>query len=122
MNSSVRICLAAIFVLLPVSQISAQRDLNIDRYRPSPGVASFSTMPGSHVPDRGDYDLALFLNYQRSPLQFTSRGDTNSVVRDRLGGVIVGQLGLGHSLALTLSTPLVLYQYGDAASLADGGP
>ncbi|MEM7448592.1 MAG: hypothetical protein AAF355_10155 [Myxococcota bacterium] len=79
-------------------------------------------MPGSHVPDRGDYDLALFLNYQRSPLQFTSRGDTNSVVRDRLGGVIVGQLGLGHSLALTLSTPLVLYQYGDAASLADGGP
>lgn len=117
-----RICLvlAALFVALP-NAAEAQRSIDIERFRPAADSDGFIGINGSAMPGPWQWNVGFWLNYSKEPLTAVIGGEQTDLIRHRLGGDLVMQMGLGGRFALALDLPVVLHQNG-FGRVPDGGP
>src|SRR5688572_23955397 len=91
--------IAALFVaLLAASSASAQqeRNLDIERFRPTPDRDGFLGIPGTRTPGEWMWNIGLWLGYELDPLTLrrVDDGTRLSVVGHRIGADFIAQLGL----------------------------
>ena len=111
---------AALALLLATlaAPASAQRSVDIQRFRPALDHQGFLGIQGTSVPGPWRWNVALWSTYVNDPL--TAGGE--DVIGHRLTSDLIAQVGIGGRFALALDVPLVLYQSSDQA-LSDGlGP
>jgi OOP family OmpA-OmpF porin len=100
----------------------AQRDLQVDDYRPAHDARGFLSVQGTATPGHLRWNVGLFTHYTFGLLRVNPAFTTQQVVvRDRLSMDALFQLGLGGRFALTAEVPFTPFQTGAPAALADGG-
>lgn len=117
-----RICfaIAALFLALP-NAAEAQRSIDIERFRPAVDADGFIGINGTSMPGPWQWNVGLWLNYSNQPLRATIAGEETDLIRHRLGGDLMMQVGIGGRFALALNLPVVLHQNG-FGDVPDGGP
>lgn len=104
------------------SRAQAQRDLQVDDYRPAHDPSGFLAVQGTATPGHLRWNMGLFTHYTFGLLRvhpdFTSQ---QVVVRDRLSMDALFQLGLGGRFALTAEVPFTPLQRGAPRALDDAG-
>ena len=96
---------------------TAQRSVDIERFRPALDHDGFLGMQGTAVPGPWRWNTGFFLQYAKSPLS----AHEEDVIAHRLAGDLQMQLGIGGRFAIALDVPMVLYQSADPAPLRDDG-
>ena len=100
----------------------AQRDLQVDDYRPAHDANGFLTVQGTATPGHLRWNAGLFTHYTFGLLRVNPEFTTQQVVvRNRLSMDALFQLGLGGRFALTAEVPFTPFQTGAPGALADGG-
>lgn len=100
----------------------AQRDLQVDDYRPAHDANGFLTVQGTATPGHLRWHAGLFTHYTFGLLRVNPEFTTQQVVvRNRLSMDALFQLGLGGRFALTAEVPFTPFQTGAPGALADGG-
>ncbi len=118
--------LAAILALasfLPAVAEAQGRSLDVERFRPTPDRHGYLGIPGTRTPGEWAFDVSLWTGYS-SEILTLRRLDTDSlvpIVRHRVSGELVAQLGVLDRIAVVLHAPVVLWQDTDAEPL-DAGP
>ncbi|MAQ14243.1 MAG: hypothetical protein CMN30_05550 [Sandaracinus sp.] len=114
-----RFAVLAILLLSVSAPASAQRSIDVGRFRPTLDHEGFLGMQGTAVPGPWRWNVGLWGSYVKDPLA----ADGQEVIGHRLTTNLIAQLGIGGRFALALDIPFVLYQTTDAAPLRDGlGP
>lgn len=99
----------------------AQRDLQVDDYRPAHDANGFLTVQGTATPGHLRWNAGLFTHYTFGLLRVNPEFTTQQVVvRNRLSMDALFQLGLGGRFALTAEVPFTPFQTGAPGALADG--
>ncbi|MCA9536369.1 MAG: hypothetical protein KC593_21955 [Myxococcales bacterium] len=108
--------------LLSAAPARAQRDLQVDDFRPAHDPNGFMGVQGTSTPGHLRWNVGLFTHYTFGLLRvnpsFTSQ---QVVVRHRLSMDALFQLGLGGRFALAVDVPFTPFQTGAPRALADGG-
>lgn len=86
-----------------------------ERFRPTLDREGFADVESATVPGHLQFDLGLWAGYAASPVTVSAIDDGSvqriaSLVNNRLGGSIVGQLGLFDLLEIGLEIPATFYQ------------
>lgn len=100
-----------------------ERNLDIERFRPTPDRDGFLGMPGTRTPGEWQWNVGLWLGYEFEPLTLRrlSDGSRLPVVAHRVGADFVAQLGIFDRAAVVLDVPMVVWQDTDHQPL-DMGP
>ncbi len=125
-----KLLLVASLALLVVgmsSEAKAQSTIatkyNVERFRLASDTEGVLDVEWAGVPKHMEFGLGLWLGYANDPLNVYSTdedGDRNRVgalVSDRLGGSIVGNVGIKGRFALGLAVPVVLDQGQDIGDI-----
>ena len=109
-------------LLASAAPASAQRSLDIGRFRPALDHHGFFGVQGTNPPGPWRWNVGMWLSYAKSPLVGVVGGEERDVIRHRFVGDFQAQLGIGGRFALGLDVPLVLHQSTRTQVLEDGGP
>ncbi|MCB9571896.1 MAG: tandem-95 repeat protein [Kofleriaceae bacterium] len=94
----------------------------VERFRLSTDRDGLLDVEWAESPGRWAFDLGLWAGYANDPLVIyrddADREVLGALVGDRIGGDLVGSLGITDWLAIGLDVPLILYQGRDAANPA----
>ena len=112
--------LALLLVFVFALPASAQRSVDIERFRPALDGDGFLGVQGTRTPGSWLWNAGLWLNYSHQTLTArTSTGDAD-VIRHRLLADVQLQVGLGSRAALAVDLPVVIHQTAFGERLADG--
>ena len=100
-------------------------EYSVERFRLATDAEGILDVEWASVPAHMAFDLGLWLGYADDPLNLNQTVDGErqraaSLISHRLGGNLVGSLGLYERLQVGLAVPLVLGQGQDVDSLAMG--
>lgn len=109
---------ALFFALLVTPAAQAQRDIDIERFRPALDSNGFLGLQGTQTPGHGRFGVSLFANWSTNSLVLSP--PETEVIDNRLQMHAMVQVGLGERWAAGLSVPFVVYQQTDDALLYDG--
>ena len=109
---------ALFFALLVTPAAQAQRDIDIERFRPALDSNGFLGLQGTQTPGHGRFGVSLFANWSTDSLVLSP--PETEVIDNRLQMHAMVQVGLGERWAAALSVPFVVYQQTDDALLYDG--
>lgn len=113
--------LALVLVFVFALPASAQRSVDIERFRPALDGDGFIGVQGTHTPGAWLWNAGLWLNYSHQTLTArTSAGDAD-VIRHRLLADMQLQVGLGSRGAIAVDVPVVVHQTAFGERLADDG-
>jgi len=121
---------AAILALLLVSsanvanaQSSISTEYNVERFRLASDTEGVLDVEWAGVPKHMEFGMALWLGYANDPLNVYATDDdgqrnrVGALVSDRLGGSIVGNVGITGRFALGIDVPVVLDQGQDIGGI-----
>jgi len=110
-----------VLVLLASTSASAQRRVDIHRFRPMLDHDGTLGLQGTTTPGPLRWDAGLWTSYAYRPLRGTTiDGERLDVISHSLVSDLTFQLGLGTRVAIAADLPLLLLQEGDAEPLVDG--
>jgi outer membrane protein OmpA-like peptidoglycan-associated protein len=118
-----RLALLALLLSIPTSAHAAD-DLAVERMRLASTRDGVIGVEAGTVPDHLAWEAGAWLGWSRDPLVVVrlSDGDrAGALVRNRLGGSLVGALGLAGRAGVALELPFVLHQDRDRGAFAAGG-
>ncbi|MEM6958429.1 MAG: hypothetical protein AAF645_22290 [Myxococcota bacterium] len=111
---------AVVLAALTATSAHAQRNVDIERFRPALDADGFIAMPSTVVPGPWQWDVGMATSYSYRPLRGTRDGESFDIVRHRLGADLFFRLGLGGRGSVSIDLPFVLDQRAFADRL-DGG-
>ncbi len=105
--------LCGVMLLGGATAARAQRNVDIERFRPAPDADGLLSMPSSRAPGHLRLSAAWWTSYAKDPLEL----DDRALVGERIGTNLVLQLGIGGRASIDLDLPLVLYQRANTTGL-----
>lgn len=109
-----------VFCIALAIPASAQRNVDVERFRPAVDSGGFVGLQGTKTPGAWRLNAGLVLNYSRRPLVGRTATGEVDLVRHRLLGDLFVQLGLGDRGAIAVDLPVVLHQSAYGTRLGDG--
>ena len=108
---------------LSPSFATAQRELDVQDFSPALDSEGFIAIQGTAMPGHLRWNAGVTLGYARGLLRgpVALGGDAKLIVRHRLDGTAMFQMGLGPRLAVALELPFTVNQRGNDFWLNDGG-
>jgi len=99
-------------VVTPTTASAQGRNLDIERFRPTPDRHGYLGIPGTRTPGAWAWDTSLWFNYATQPLTLRrlDTGDLIPIVDHRLTADVVSQLGILDRVAVVVAVPVILYQ------------
>ena len=110
-----------VLVLFGGTTAAAQRDINVERLRPTLDRFGFIGIQGSATPGHKRWNLGFWTNYSLNPLRVRlNDGSRPTIIDNQLDADLFFEVGLFGRLAFAAELPFVMYQDGDASVLMDG--
>lgn len=121
MSRACRFAMVLILFCAGVSTASAQRGIEVERFRPALDADGFFTLQGTTTPGPGRWNVGLWTSWATDPVVLSlSDGSSVDVIAHRVTTDFQLQVGIGGRLGLALDVPLVLFQDTDGQALGDG--
>lgn len=105
--------LFACLLALSQAQVSRAQSQVADTFAPAPDQSGFSGFASTRTPGHLGVDGNLWLGYALHPIEGRDVGEPGMLLRHRVDGTAIVQLGVLSRLALALRVPFVLFQHGD---------
>jgi OOP family OmpA-OmpF porin len=85
----------------------------VDAFSPAPDQSGFSGFAATRTPGHLGVDGNLWLGYALHPVEGKDVGEPGMLLRHRVDGTAIAQLGVLSRMAFALRMPFVLFQHGD---------
>jgi OmpA-OmpF porin, OOP family len=85
----------------------------VDSFSPAPDQSGFSGFAATRTPGHLGVDANLWLGYALHPIEGKDIGEPGMLLRHRVDGTVIAQLGVLSRMAFALRVPFVLFQHGD---------
>ncbi len=120
---AVVVAMLCVATLSPGRAHAQGRNLDIERFRPTPDRYGFLGIPGTRTPGPWAWDVSMWFNYASEPLTLRriGTGDLVPIVSHRVTADVVSQLGVLDRLAVVVAVPVIVFQDTDNEPL-DSGP
>jgi hypothetical protein len=99
--------------LLAVLQARPAQSQVVDTFSPAPDQSGFTGFAATRTPGHLGVDGNLWLGYALHPVEGKDVGEPGMLLRQRMDGTAIAQLGVLSRAAFALRVPFVLYQRGD---------
>jgi OmpA-OmpF porin, OOP family len=111
--STARFAALLLFSAVCFGLTPARAESTLDSVVLSPDQAGFSSFAATRTPGHLGFDGTLWLGYALHPLEGKDLDQKGMLLRHRVDGSALVQVGLGSRTALAVRAPFVLYQGGD---------